>query len=157
MDFIDAPDESDKTNMHEMYNSHESDKKHDMYVTYRNAVIDPAHFNKELWSESTLRFIQDESKIRLHQQNIKLTVPLDQIRNVVDSISESNPRVGTKEVINMVISYIVSYIVNEETVNNTPSYDSTILKYDGTFGIQRYSTGQLSIKKKKLNTFGRMF
>jgi hypothetical protein len=148
MDFIDAPDESGKTN---------NSKVDNMYVTYRNAVIDPAHFNNDLWAESTLRFIQDETNIRLQQQNIKLTVPFDQIRNVVDSISQSNPRVGTKEVVNMVISYMVSYIVNEETVNNTPAYDSTILKYDGTFGIQRYSTGQLSIKKKKLNTFGRMF
>jgi hypothetical protein len=130
----------------------------DMYQTLRNAVIDPSHFNAELWTQDTFQFIQEQVSIQLQSHDItKHTVPLDQIRNVIDSITESNPRVGTKETVQMVISYIVNYIVQEETVNKTPAYDSSITKYDGSFGIQRYSQGSIGIKKKGLNRTGRMF
>ena len=139
----------------------------------RYAVEDPSHFDQQLWKEETLQYIQDEIAYRLQMdqeymgrndsfsgtsQRIKpLYVPLDQIANVADSISQSNPRIDTKGRIEMIISYIVSYLKNEETVNQTPEYDKTVTKYDGTYGIQRMSTGQLSIKKKKLNSIGRMF
>jgi hypothetical protein len=130
----------------------------DMYQTLRHAVMDPSHFNAELWTQNTFQMIQEQVSEQLQSHHItKHTVPLDQIRNVIDSITESNPRVGTKETVQMVISYIVNYIVQEETVNKTPSYDSSITKYDGSFGIQRYSQGSLGIKKKGLNRTGRMF
>ena len=130
----------------------------DMFQTLRNAVIDPSHFNEQLWTQDTFQHIQNELSTHLQKHNItKHMVPLDQIRNVIDSLAESNPRVGTKETIQMVISYIVNYIIQEETVNKTPAYDSSITKYDGSYGIQRYSQGSLGIKKKGLNRTGRMF
>jgi hypothetical protein len=130
----------------------------DMYQTLRNAVLDPSHFNAQLWAQDTFQFIQEQVSLRLQSHHItKHLVPLDQIRNVIDSIAESNPRVGTKEAVQMVISYIVNYIMQEETVNKTPAYDSSITKYDGSFGIQRYSQGSIGIKKKGLNRTGRMF
>ena len=129
-----------------------------MYQTYRTAVMDPSHFNAELWTNDTFHAIQNEVSSQLQKHNIiKHTVPLDQIRNVVDSVAESNPRVGTKETTQMIISYIVNYIIQEETVNKTPAYDSSVAKYDGSFGIQRYAQGSLGIKKKGLNRMGRMF
>ena len=129
-----------------------------MYQTYRTAVIDPSHFDQDLWTNDTFQNIQNEVSGQLQKHNIiKHMVPLDQIRNVVDSIAEANPRVGTQEAIQMVISYIVNYIIQEETVNKTPSYDSSVTKYDGSFGIQRYAQGSLCIKKKGLNRTGRMF
>lgn len=139
----------------------------------RYAVSDATHFDPVLWKEETLQTMQDEIAYRLrndpeyfgdhytehhaHTRPRPLFVPLEQIRNVADSISQSNPRIDTIERIEMIVSYIVSYLKNEETINQTPEYDKTITKYDGTFGIQRMSTGQLSIKKKRLNTIGRMF
>ncbi len=128
-----------------------------MYPTFRTAVLDPSHFNKDLWNENNLIYIQTETSNRLLEKNIKTIVPLEQIRNVVDSVAEANPHIDTKGATEMVIRYIVNYIFNEETVNKTPAYDSSVLNYDGTFGIQRFSQGQLGIKKKGLNRTGRMF
>lgn len=135
----------------------------------RFAVQDTTHFDSLLWKEETMVNIQKEIAIRLRNDESyfgdpfsgsrirPIFVPIEQIRNVADSISESNPRVGTNEKIEMIISYIVAYLKNEETVNQTPAYDSKVTKYDGSFGIQRMATGQLAIRKKGLNPIGRMF
>ena len=124
---------------------------------YRYAVSDPAHYNKELWTHEMMVYIQETCTDQLAQNKIRTIVPLDQIRNVMDSITEANPRVGTKETVQMIISYIVAYIVNEDRINKTPAYNSKVLKYDGQFGIQQFSQGQIGIKKRGLNQIGRMF
>lgn len=133
----------------------------------RSAVMNPSQFDSNIWKTETLEDIQYEVARRLKNRPDYFTqtdgrirpliVPIDQIKNVVDSISQSNPHTDTKGRIEMCISYIVSYIVNEETINQTPKYDKSVTKYDGEFGIQRMSQGQLSIKKKGLNPIGRMF
>jgi hypothetical protein len=128
------------------------------FITYRQAVVDPSHYNLDLWNDDTIEFISQECTRRLQSYNINVTIPMDQIRNVVDSVSEANPRVGTKEVIKMVISYIVKYIIDEKEQNKqTELYNKDVLKYDGQYGIQRMPQGQLGLKKKGLNTIGRMF
>ena len=133
----------------------------------RSAVVNPTQFDPDLWKTETLEEIQYQVAKRL--QHIPtyvnssdgrirpLIVPLEQIKNVVDSISQSNMRIGTKERIEATIAFIVSYLVNEETVNQTPVYDKRVTNYDGTFGIQRMPQGQLGIKEKGLNPIGRMF
>jgi len=137
----------------------------------RYAVADTTHFDSLLWKDSTLQIMQDEISFRLRNNpsyfidpilnpgvRIRpLIVPFEQIRNVADSVSQSNPRLGTEERMEMIVSYIVSYLQNEETVNQTPVYDKKVIKYDGTFGIQQMPNGQISRRKKGLNTIGRMF
>ena len=137
----------------------------------RYPVADTTHFNSSLWKTDTLTFIQEKVAYQLMsnpdyfvdptlQPNSRvrpLVVPLEQIRNVADSISQSNPHIGTEGQIGLITDYIVSYLVNEETVNKKPVYDSKVIKYDGNFGIQRMSVGEIPIKKKRLNTIGRMF
>ena len=128
--------------------------------TLRYAVNDSLHYNQGLWNKSTLLYIQETVANQLYNHpNVqkKIIVQEDRIKEVMDSISESNPRTGTNEVINMIINFITSYIANEFSVNQTPEYDSRVILYDGTFGIQRISTGQLGIRKKGLNRIGRMF
>jgi len=137
----------------------------------RYAVQDPGHYDSLLWREGTLIAIQEEIAFRLRSNpnyfidpqlhpgvRIRpLIVPLEQIKNVADSVSESNPRVGTQERMEMIVDYIVKYLENEETINQTPVYDKKVIKYDGSFGIQQLSQGQIPIRKKGLNPIGRMF
>ena len=78
----------------------------------------------------------------------------EKIKEVVFTISQANPRTDTDHVIHMIIQFITQYIADEETVNQKPEYNSRVLLYDGTYGIQRMATGSLGIKKKGLNTFG---
>lgn len=128
--------------------------------TLRYAVNDSLHYNQNLWNESTLFYIQDTVAYQLYNHpSIKkrIVVKAERIKEVMDSISESNPRTGTKEIIDMIINFITSYIANEYSVNQTPAYDSRVILYDGTFGIQRMASGQLGIRKKGLNRIGRMF
>jgi hypothetical protein len=127
-----------------------------IFFAYRNAVVDPASYNLTLWSQESFEYIQGMvSKNLFEKYDIRMTVPLEQIKNVVDSFSQANPRMSTQEARQAIINYIVHQIKSEETP--APKYDSTVLKYDGTFGIQQLPTGQLGIKKKGLNRIGRMF
>jgi len=127
-----------------------------IYLTYRNAVVDPSHYNSELWNKDTIALIQTEtSRLLKERHNMKMTIPIEQIRNVMDSFSNANARIGSKESIQTVIEYIVHQVELEE--RPTPAYDSRVINYDGSFGIQRMSQGQLGIKKKGLNRIGRMF
>jgi hypothetical protein len=125
----------------------------------RYAINDPVHINQSLWDNNTVLFIQKCISDKLKQHNSKYTsISIEQIKNVMDSISQSNPHKGTTDMIEMVISYIVSYIINEEQMNKKPEYNKDVIKYDGSYGIQRMSEGQLNcIKKKGLNPMGRMF
>jgi hypothetical protein len=137
----------------------------------RYPVQNKSSFDVDLWQNETLLFIQEcvyeklksnpnyfKDPLQNPEERIRpLIIPLEQIKNVADSISQSNPHTGTKERIQMIISYIVSYVENEETVNQKPKYDSSVTKYDGEFGIQRMSNGQIPIRKKGLNQIGRMF
>lgn len=129
----------------------------DEILTYRYAIVDPAHYNRDLWSHEMMVYIQETCTEQLSRHGLRITVPLDQVRNVMDSITQANPRVGTKETVQMIISYIVGYIVREDQVNKTPAYNSKVIKYDGEFGIQQFSQGQLGIRKRGLNPIGRMF
>jgi len=131
-----------------------------IYNNYRFAINDPIHINKNIWTNDVVEKIQTEVESRLEKhQGVKkrIIVPEDQIKNVMDSITESNPRKGSDEVIEMIISYIVGYISNEYELQNKPKYDAAVTKYDGSFGIVSMSSGQLGIRKKGLNQIGRMF
>ncbi len=126
----------------------------------RYAVSDPLHSDSGLWNTETIMSIQEDvaNRLAFHPDVKKrIIVVEEQIKNVMDSISQQNPHRGTKQVIEMITSYITSYIANEFSINKTPVYDKTILKYDGSQGIVAMSSGQLGIKKKGLNPIGRMF
>jgi hypothetical protein len=126
------------------------------FLTYRNAVVDPSHFNSTIWNKNTIQTIQKETSRLLDSRfGIRMTIPEEQIRNVMDSFTNSQARIGSEESINAIIEYIVHQVEMEE--RPTPAYDSSVTRYDGTFGIQRMPQGQLGIKKKGLNRIGRMF
>ena len=121
----------------------------------RYAVNDTIHYNSQLWNQQTLSYIQNQVSDQLYSKLQKrITVTEDRIKEVMDSVSQSNPHTGTNEIVHMIIQFIVHYIVNEYTTNHTPEYDSSVLLYDGSYGIQRISPGQIGIKKKGLNTIG---
>ena len=127
-----------------------------IYLNYRNADLDSSHYNKDLWNNETINYIQKESNRLLKERHqLNIIVPLEQIKNVMDSFSQSQSRIGSDESKKAIIEYIVHQIELEE--RPTPLYDSRVLSYDGSFGIQRLSQGQLGIKKKGLNRIGRMF
>lgn len=126
-----------------------------MYL--RTAIYDPSHYDQNIWSMSNLLAIQRETSDRLEKKGIRVTIPIEQIKNVVDSVTEAKPHIDTKGASEMVTAYIVNYIVQEDNINNTPAYDASVTNYDGSFGIQRFSQGQLGIKKKGLNRMGRMY
>jgi hypothetical protein len=127
-----------------------------IYQSYRHAVIDPSHYNSQLWNKDTIQTIKSETSRLLESRfGIHMTIPEEQIRNVMDSFSRSKARIGSEESIQAIIEYIVHQVEIEE--RPTPAYDSSVIRYDGTFGIQRMAQGQLGIKKKGLNRIGRMF
>ena len=131
-------------------------------VTYapinRYAVNDPTHYNTELWLESTKYELLDRVSLELKRKKSKYTsVSMEQLINVMDSVSQSNPHKGLFEVKEMIVSYIVSYITNEESVNETPEYDKSVVNYDGSYGIQRLARGQLSCIRKDKKYISREF
>jgi hypothetical protein len=124
----------------------------------RYAVNDPTHYNRELWLESTQSELLDRVSLELKRKKSKYTsVSMEQLINVMDSVSQSNPHKGLFEVKEMIVSYIVSYITNEESVNETPEYDKSVVNYDGSYGIQRLARGQLSCIRKDKKYISREF
>jgi hypothetical protein len=104
---------------------------------------------------NTVSIIQDETTQLLSSPVQKVTVSVEQIKNVMDSVYESHPRVGLRIMIQMCIDFIVSYITNERDVMNQASkYDISVQKYDGSFGIEAFPQGQIKLKKKGPNRFG---
>ena len=127
-------------------------------LPFRHAVMDINHYNQQLYQDRTLEFIQAESSHRLKAKGLNVVIAMDQIRNVVDSVAEANPRIGTLETVEMAVAYLVAYVYNEMTINQTTRpYDKSVLKYDGSFGIRSLSSGEIGLKKKRLNQIGRMF
>ena len=123
--------------------------------TNRYVVLDPLHYSVAFYSQETIDTIRQETSLRLSNANQTITVADEQIKNVMDSVYESNPRVGRDIMVQMCIDFIVSYIKNEQDVMNQASkYDISVMKYDGSFGISSFSNGQIKLKKKCANRFG---
>lgn len=120
-----------------------------VYNTNRYIVSNDMHFNSLFFSAETVSEIQNNVLKRLG-----VRVSPEQIQNVMDSVYQSSPRIGLQEMFKMCADYIVSYIQTEQDIMNQNSkYDISVQKYDGSFGIQQFSTGQIPIRKKGLNRF----
>jgi hypothetical protein len=120
-----------------------------VYNTNRYIISDPLHFNKDFFCQETVDEIQQYVMAKI---NVK--VAPEQIKNVMDSVYQSSPRVGLSQLQQMCADYIVSYIQTEQDViHQNSKYDISVQKYDGTHGIQQFSSGQIGIKKKGPNRF----
>jgi hypothetical protein len=107
------------------------------------------HYNRAFFSRETVEEIQDYVF-----NKIKVKVAPEQIQNVMDSVYQSSPRVGLQELARMCGDYIITYIQDERDVlNQNSKYDISVQKYDGSFGLQQFSSGQLGIRKKGPNRF----
>jgi hypothetical protein len=114
----------------------------------RYAVTDPAHFQSAFFSGETLERIRNESVRRLAALGVPYRPSEDSVRGVMDSVFHSSPRIGLPELATMCVDYIVSYLRNEhEITEQNRSIDISVLKYDGSFGIQQLSQGQIKSKK----------
>lgn len=125
-----------------------------IFNSNRYIISDPLHFSSAFFSQGTVDEISAIVTQGLYKSLGKpIRVTDEQIKNVMDSVYESNPRIGLAQVAQMCVDYIVSYIVNEEAVLNQASkYDIDIL--NDTSKLQRFSSGQIPIKKKGPNRFG---
>ena len=120
----------------------------------RYTVTDPLHFNASFFSHETLSTIQQASAQRLAALQLPYTPGVEAVRGVMDSVFHSNPRIGMAERIQMCVDYIVSYIQNEhDVINQNNKYDISVLRYDGSYGIQQMSQGQIKLKTKGPNRF----
>jgi uncharacterized protein with HEPN domain len=120
-----------------------------VYNTNRYIVSNDMHFNSFFFSDQTVSDIQN-----IVLKRLGIRVSPEQIKNVMDSVYQSAPRIGLEEMIKMCSDYIVSYIQTEQDImNQNTKYDISVQKYDGSFGIQQFSTGQVPIRKKGLNRF----
>lgn len=120
----------------------------------RYTITDPLHFHSAFFSMETLNRIQTNASQKLAERNVPYTPSPESVKGVMDSVFHSSPRVGLDELITMCTDYIVSYIQNEHDVMNQNSkYDIGVLKYDGSFGIQQMSQGQIKLKTKGPNRF----
>jgi hypothetical protein len=120
-----------------------------IYNPNRYIVNNDMHYNESFFSRQTVEEIQSYVF-----QKINLKVSPEQIQNVMDSVYQSSPRVGLQELARMCGDYIVSYIKDErDMIDQNSKYDISVQKYDGSFGIQKFSQGQLGIRKKGPNRF----
>jgi hypothetical protein len=120
----------------------------------RYTITDPAHFHAAFFSADTLQRIQRAATDRLQALGVPYTPSEDAVRGVMDSVFHSSPRVGLPEQARMCVDYIVSYLKNEHDVLTQNSrYDISVLKYDGSYGIQQMSQGQVPLKVKGPNRF----
>lgn len=128
----------------------------EIFNSNRYIVSDPSHFPSQFFCQQTVDYISEAVTSNLQtklNQNIKVTD--NQIKNVMDSIFEAQPRMGLPYLSQMVVDTIVAHIVNEDAIMNQGKYfkpDSNL--YDGTYGTQNFSQGQVPIKKKGPNRFG---
>lgn len=120
-----------------------------IYNTNRYIYNNDMHYSSSFFSEKTVCEIQDYVSLK-----IQVTVAPEQIKNVMDSVYQSNPRVGLQQMAQMCADYIISYIQTErEILTQNSKYDISVQKYDGSFGLQQFSQGQLAIRKKGPNRF----
>lgn len=125
-----------------------------LFNTNRHVINDPLHYSSVFFSTDTVKAIQQETSRLLSTPQQRLTVSTEQIKNVMDSVYESNPRVGNDIMVKMCIDFIVSYITNERDVMNQASkYDISVQKYDGSFGMEAFPQGQIKLKNKGPNRF----
>jgi hypothetical protein len=107
------------------------------------------HYSSAFFSQQTV----DEIQAYVFDK-LQLKVDPEQIKNVMDSVYQSAPRVGLREQARMCADYIVSYIQNERDVlTQNSKYNIDVQKYDGSYGLQQFSGGQLGIRKKGPNRF----
>jgi uncharacterized protein with HEPN domain len=122
---------------------------HPVYNTNRYIYNNDMHYSAAFFSEQTVCEIQDYVA-----RKIQVTVAPEQIKNVMDSVYQSNPRVGLQQMAQMCADYIISYIETERDVlQQNSKYDISVQKYDGSFGLQQFAQGQLGIRKKGPNRF----
>lgn len=120
----------------------------------RYTVTDPLHFHAAFFSPQTLQRIQHAATERLRALGVPYAPSEDAVKGVMDSVFHSAPRVGLAEQVQMCVDYIVKYLQNEHDVlTQNERYDISVLKYDGSFGIQQMSQGQISLKTKGPNRF----
>ena len=120
-----------------------------IYNPNRYIVSNDMHYNRSFFSQETVDEIQDYVF-----KKINIKVSPDQIQNVMDSVYQSAPRVGLQELARMCGDYIITYIQDERDIlNQNSKYDISVQKYDGSFGLQQFSSGQLGIRKKGPNRF----
>lgn len=121
----------------------------EVFNTNRYIVNNDMHYSSLFFSNETVYEIQEYV-----QKRIQVKVSPEQIKNVMDSVYQSNPRVPLQELARMCGDYIIQYIQDEkDVINQNSKYDISVQKYDGSFGIQQFSSGQLGIRKKGLNRF----
>lgn len=119
-----------------------------VFFSERYAVTDPAHFVASFFSDETLGRIRAESERRLGALGVPYRPSDEAVRGVMDSVFHSNPRIGLPEVAAMCVDYIVSALRNEyDVTTRNQSLDVSVIKYDGSFGMQRIPQGQIKTKK----------
>ena len=120
-----------------------------IYNPNRYIVSNDMHYNQAFFSSQTVSEIQDYV-----YRKITVKVSPEQIQNVMDSVYQSSPRVGLQELARMCGDYIITYIQDEKDVlEQNKKFDIDVQKYDGSFGLQQFSQGQLGIRKKGPNRF----
>lgn len=120
-----------------------------VYNPNRYIISNDMHYAPQFFSKQTVLEIQDYVV-----DKIKVRVSIEQIENVMDSVYQSAPRTSLQEMARMCADYIVSYIRDEKDIlNQNSKYDIDVQKYDGSFGIQQFSAGQIPIQKKGPNRF----
>jgi uncharacterized protein with HEPN domain len=120
-----------------------------VYNPNRYIVSNDMHYSTAFFSKQTVLEIQDYVA-----EKIKIRVAPEQIQNVMDSVYQSAPRVSLQEMARMCGDYIVTYIQNERDIlTQNEKYNIDVQKYDGSFGLQQFSSGQIPIRKKGLNRF----
>jgi hypothetical protein len=114
----------------------------------RYAVTDPAHFQSSSFSGETLDRIRAEAVRRLSALGVPYRPSEDSVRRRHGQRLPLEPSVGLAELATMCVDYIVSYLRNEHDITEqNRSLDISVLKYDGSFGIQQLSQGQIKSKK----------
>ncbi len=120
-----------------------------VYNPNRYIISNDMHYSQAFFSKQTVLEIQDYVI-----DKIRVKVSIEQIQNVMDSIYQSAPRTSLQEMARMCADYIISYIQTEKDVlEQNSKYNIDVQKYDGSYGIQQFSSGQLGIKKKGPNRF----
>ena len=120
-----------------------------IYNSNRYIISNDMHYNQSFFSQQTVDEIQDYV-----YKKINVVVSPAQIKNVMDSVYQSAPRVGLQELARMCGDYISTYIQDEKAIlEKNSKYDISVQKYDGSFGLQQFSQGQLGIRKKGPNRF----
>ena len=130
----------------------EMEKNYPRYVTENK---DTFHYDSSFFNSKNILYISAECTRLLkgvHPRGLNIIVSDENIKSVMDSVAENNPRTSWDNQLRMVVAFIVSSIKIEfETIDKNEKLNIDVIQYAGDYGIRK--TPMIKLNEKRPTAF----